>query len=324
MCPPVNKGDPCVRPNPPKRCGTNKLRLSVPPRIYRGPAGPLGCHVSIAGGFRYAPGRGRDLGAAAIQVFTRSPRAWSAPPLSDEDVVSFPAAVAREGIAAVVAHAMYLINLGSANDGLRRRGIDTFVDEINRCSRLGIGRIVIHPGSARTMSPAQGLERILDALKEVAKRTRDSSVVILLENTAGMGGSLGHSLAQLAWLIDHHPQPERLGICLDTAHALAAGYPLDETDGFARLLDEIDGRIGLPRLGCLHINDSKTPRASRVDRHARIGEGFLGREFFQRLLAEPRLFGIPKILEVPGGDDAFRGDLRLLARLARGALSGGA
>lgn len=292
--------------------------------MYRGPAGPLGCHVSIAGGMRLAPERGRDLGASAIQVFTRSPRAWAFPPLAAQDVEQFPVQRERQRLAAVVAHAMYLLNLASADDRLWRRSIDTFTDEIERCARLGIDRIVIHPGGAGASTPEQGLARILAGLTEVIDRTSGAAVVVLLEITAGTGTQLGHSLKQLAWLIDHHPRPDRLGMCLDTAHALAAGYPLHEPAGLSRLLDEIDARLGLARLGCVHLNDSLKPFASRVDRHARIGQGYLGRDFFARLLAEPRLFGIPKILEVPGGDEAFRDDLRLLARLARRASSAGA
>ncbi len=217
---------------------------------------------------------------------------------------------------------MYLANLGSADPAVWRRSVEVLTDEVERCAQLGIGRIVTHPGSAGTATPEEGLKRIRAGLVEVAQRTAGRPVVILLEMMAGTGAQAGRSLEQLAWLIDRHPNPERLGLCLDTAHAFASGYPLHEPDGLAQLLDEIERRVGLNKLGCLHLNDSLKPFASRVDRHARIGHGELGRAFFARVLAESRLFGVPKILEVPGGDIAFREDLRLLARLARAASAG--
>lgn len=292
------------------------------PARYLGPAGPLGCHVGIAGGIDQAPGRGRALGALAMQVFTRSPRQWAASPLSPMATAAFRQEVKQQGIKAVVAHAIYLLNLGSQNRALWQKSVDSFVDEINRCAELGIERIVIHPGSAGEAGEKTGLRRILRGLRRVTERTAGSPVTILLENTAGSGAHLGHNIDQLAWLIDHHPRPERLAICLDTAHALAAGYPLHEPDGLDQLLLEVEEKIGLRKLQCLHLNDSLRPWASRKDRHARIGQGELGQAFFRRLLADRRLCGIPKILEVPGGDEAFREDLRLLARLARRGLAG--
>ncbi len=285
-------------------------------RRYLGPAGPLGFHASIAGGPANAPAHARRLGARAMQIFTRSPRMWRAAPISRDGAAAFRAEVARLELTAVVAHAIYLLNLASSDDALWRRSIDAFVDEIERCALLGIDRIVIHPGSRGEQTVVRGLRRVLRALTEVTRRTRQTGVKVLLETTAGAGASLGARIDELAWLIDRHPQPERLGLCLDSCHLFAAGYPLHEPDGLDRLLAEIDDAVGTTKIECLHLNDSKGEFASRVDRHARLGQGHIGEDFFRRLMREPRLFGVPKLLEVPGGDEAFAGDLRLLARLA--------
>lgn len=287
---------------------------------YQGPAGPLGCHVGIGGGVDLAPQRARDLGATAMQIFTRSPRMWAAPPLNEPTCARFRREVERHGIRAVVAHGIYLVNLGSRDETLWAKSIATVVDEIERCAALGIDRLVLHPGSAGEASPREGLARILAALRKIIARTPDAPVRLLLENTAGTGANLGHDFAHLAWLIEHHPQPARFGVCLDTAHALAAGYPLHEPGGVTRTLDELDTLVGLDRLGCLHLNDSLAAHGGRRDRHARIGQGELGEASFAELLADKRLHGVPKILEVPGGDQAFIDDLRLLAKLARRAV----
>jgi len=287
------------------------------PARYQGPAGPLGCHVGIGGGIERAPQRARDLGATAMQIFTRSPRMWAAPSLDEPAGLRFRQEVERHGIRAVVAHGIYLVNLGSRDEALWEKSIATVVDEIERCAVLGIDRLVLHPGSAGEASPREGLARILAALQEIVARTPHTPVRLLLENTAGTGANLGHDFAHLAWLIEHHPHPERFGVCLDTAHALAAGYPLHEPGGITRTLDELDKLVGLERLACLHLNDSLAAHGSHRDRHARLGQGELGEARFAELLADRRLHGIPKILEVPGGDQAFVDDLRLLARLAR-------
>jgi deoxyribonuclease-4 len=296
------------------------MKISPKPRYaprYDGPAGPLGCHVTDAGGVDKAPEKARRLGATAMQIFTRSPRMWRASPIPSDRAAKFAAARATHGIVAAVAHAIYLLNLASARDDLWRRSIDVFSDDIERCALLGIDRLVLHPGAGGDASLAERRRRVLAALKEVVRRTAGVPVTILLETTAGGRGTVGADLADMAWLIDHHPRPERLGVCLDSCHLFAAGQPLHEPDSLARLIDEIERTIGLAKIGCWHLNDSLGEWNSHRDRHARLGKGKIGQDFFARLLHEPRFFGVPKILEVPGGDKAFAGDLRLLARLAR-------
>jgi len=241
---------------------------------------------------------------------------WRAGPLTEAECAAWRRGLREEGIVAAVAHANYLINLASPQEELWRKSVAAFIDEIERCRLLGIDRLVVHPGSRGDATPAQGRRRVLLALKEAVRRTPDAEVVILLETTSGSGAHLGAALEELAWLMDRHPRSERLGVCLDSCHLFAAGYPLHEPSGLPRLLDEVEKLFGFEKLGCWHLNDSLTEWRSRRDRHSRIGRGKIGVEFFRNLLHEPRLFGIPKILEVPGGDEAFAGDLRLLARLA--------
>jgi deoxyribonuclease-4 len=290
---------------------------------YLGPAGPLGFHVGIAGGLARAPANARRLGARAMQIFTRSPRMWRAAPLDPAVVRAFRDEIERQEIAAVVAHAIYLLNLASPREDLWRRSIEVFIDDVRRCHALGIDRLVIHPGSRGEASPAAGRRRLRQALREITRRTNDTNVKILLESTAGAGAHLGGTLDELAWLIDHHPTPERLGVCLDSCHLFAAGYPLHEPRGLPLLLDDLERTVGLARLGCWHLNDSVGEWASHRDRHARVGRGKIGRAFFRQALHEPRFFGVPKILEIPGGEATFAADLRLLARLAPPAVDPG-
>jgi deoxyribonuclease IV len=290
----------------------NKKQRNAP--RYFGPAGPLGYHASIAGGFAGVPEQARRLGARAIQVFTSSPRMWRARDIESAEGVAFQAARREHGILTVVAHAIYLINLASSDDALWRKSVDAFVDQVRRCHTLGIEALVVHPGSRGEKTVAQGRRRVLRALRETVRRTASTGVRILLETTAGGGGHLGGTIDDLAWLIAEHPTPERLGICLDTCHLFAAGFPLDTPRGLPDLLDQIAATVGLDKIGCIHVNDSLGELGTHRDRHARLGRGNLGKDFFRILMNEPRLFGVPKLLEVPGGDDAYRGDLGFLAR----------
>jgi deoxyribonuclease-4 len=291
-----------------------KARASAASRCH-GPGGPLGFHVAIAGGLVKAPAHARLLGARAMQIFTRSPRMWRGPAIAPETAAAFREALPREGIAAIVAHAGYLLNLASAREDLRRKSVATFIEEIEACALLGVPAIVLHPGSGGDSPKPEALRRLAKSLDEALKRA-PGDVTVLLESMAGGGGQVGGSFDELAWLIEHGKTPERLGVCLDSCHLFAAGWPLHEPDGLDRVLAEAERTVGLAKVGCWHLNDSLGEVGRHRDRHARIGKGRIGKEFFRRLLHEPRQFGVPKILEVPGGDAAFAGDLRLLARLA--------
>lgn len=281
------------------------------------PVPPLGAHVSVAGGLAKAFGRAAELGCDAIQIFVKNANQWSGRELTGEDVATFRDAHTASAVGPLVAHASYLINLAATDPVILEKSLNALADELLRCSRLGVEGLVLHPGAhlgageeAGIAQVAAGLDAVLGSLPEVSTR-------VLLENTAGQGTCLGWRLEQLAAMRERVAEPERVGFCLDTCHSFAAGYPIHEEAGFAEFLDEVEERLGLNALGCLHLNDSVKPFASRRDRHAHLGEGEIGLGCFERLLAEPRLKTIPMVLETEPGDDmeGHRRDLEILRGL---------
>lgn len=273
----------------------------------------LGAHVSTSGGVALAPARGRAIGATAIQVFTKTPNQWREPKLRDGDVAGFRAALVTSGIRAVVSHDSYLINLASPDEGLRDRSVAAFTSELARCRALGIPWVVSHPGnyiddrSAGLDRNARGYAVCLEAVP--------GAVGILIEGTAGAGTALGSRFEELRALRDALPAAlrARVGFCLDTAHLHAAGHEV--ADGVDQVWERFDREVGLNLLNCLHLNDSKATGGSRLDRHAWIGEGTIGPEAFRRIMRDPRLARVIKIIETPKGDDPIRHDRRMLRRL---------
>ena len=274
----------------------------------------LGAHVSSAGGVQHAPARAAEIGANALQLFTKQPSRWAEPELESEQAAAFRAGVAEHGIGFTVVHDSYLINLATPDPVLRDRSLASFEAELRRATMLGLDAVVTHPGNATDGDAARGIAQNA-ALIEQAMGTVGGDVRVLLETTAGSGKVLGASFEQLAEMIDRIAPSERarVGICLDTCHVYAAGYDLvGDYDGvFARLADV----VGLERVGLFHLNDSLHPLGSRKDRHAEIGEGTLGDEPFRRLMLDERFAAVPKILETPKGDDAVVADRRNLGRL---------
>ena len=272
----------------------------------------LGAHVSIRGGVDLAPARGAAIGATAIQVFTKSPNQWRDPAVATDVPARFQAALAEHGIGFVVAHDSYLINLASPDGGLAKRSAQSFTRELERCRTLGIGQLVSHPGNYLD-DPEAGLRR--NAARYTTCLREVDGVRVLLETTAGSGTALGarfEELAQLRDLIGADVR-DRVGFCADTCHLYAAGYDLREApDAVWR---DWDRTLGLDRLWCLHLNDSKTPLSSRVDRHALIAEGTLGAGPFRYLMTDRRFRGVPKVLETPKGDDEVTNDRKMLRRL---------
>jgi len=217
----------------------------------------------------------------------------------------------------VFAHGLYLINLATPDDELWLKSLDALTDDLERCEQLGLPGLVIHPGSHRGSGEAPGLARIAAALDEVHTRLPGYGVQVWLETTAGQGDHLGHSFGQLRVMVDGVTDPERLGICFDTAHAFAAGYELRTREGFEATWAEFDDLLGLDRLRAVHLNDSKKELGSRVDRHEHIGQGFLGLEPFRFLLNDARFLGRPMTLETEKGSDLSedRENLALLRSL---------
>lgn len=273
----------------------------------------LGAHVSVQGGMHTAPERGMAIGANAIQVFTKTPSQWRDPDLASLDGEQFRRELKRAGLRAVVAHDSYLINLASPDPRLRTRSVKSFIAELKRCTILGIPAVVSHPGNymnerdSGLSRNAEAYARCLDAVP--------GPVMVLLETTAGTGTALGSRFEELAELRRRIPAPhrERIGFCADTCHIYSAGYDLvNDYDGVWRQWDQT---IGIDLLRCLHLNDSKTPFASRRDRHELIAEGSLGAGPFRRIMTDDRFRHVVKVIETPKGDDLVTSDRRMLRRL---------
>ncbi len=276
----------------------------------------LGAHVSVQGGMHTAPARGTDIGATAIQVFTKTPNQWREPRIGDETRDAFREAYGTSGLRSIVAHDSYLINLASPDSALNARSVEAFTLELARCAYLGIPGVVSHPGNYID-DPALGLDRNAAGIRQ-ALTAVPGDVMVYLETTAGTGTALGRTFEELAGLRDRIPKRlrHRVGFCADTCHLYSAGYDLtDDCDGVWEAWDRI---IGLEHLHCLHLNDSKTPFASRRDRHELIGQGSLGPAPFARIMTDPRFAHLPKILETPKGDEDMVTNDRAMLALLRG------
>jgi deoxyribonuclease-4 len=275
----------------------------------------FGSHLSIAGGLHNALIAARDLSMDCVQVFTKNQRRWTAPPLDREQVDQWFAHRRSTGVDTAVSHSSYLINLASPDRTTRDKSIRLFVDELERCERLEIPYLVAHPGAHKGIGAARGLRRIAGALDRIHKRLPGYRTVTCLEVTAGQGTSLGCAFEHLRRIIDTVAAPRRLAVCLDTAHALAAGYDLTSARGARAVLDELDHVIGLDRVKVVHLNDSKVERGRRVDRHEHIGHGHVALDAFRAICR--RFADVPKIMETPKArtDDGREWDQVNLATL---------
>lgn len=273
----------------------------------------LGAHVSIAGGTQNAPARAKAIRATAMQIFTKMASRWAERACADDECRGFRAALAGTDVRFTMAHDSYLINLASPDAALRRRSIESFVAELERCEALGLDVLVSHPGN-HMGDLDSGIRRNAEAIAEALERV-PGRVKVAMETTSGSGTSIGARFEELAALIEHIPAPlrHRVGVCADTCHLYSAGYDLrKDFDGVWNRFDDV---IGRERLLALHLNDSKTPFGSRRDRHELIGEGSLGREPFRAIVHGARFAAIPKVIETPKLDDATRTDRRMLRRL---------
>jgi deoxyribonuclease-4 len=264
----------------------------------------FGAHMSMAGGHFRAVLAARSVGFATLQVFTKSNNQWRAAPLTDAHVAAFRSALAETGVSEPVAHASYLINLGSPDETLWEKSIASLATEIERAEALGIADLVMHPGAHVGSGEEAGLARIARGLDEVHRRTRGVAARVALETTAGQGSCLGHRFEHLGRLVDLVGEPERIGVCVDTCHIFAAGYPLGTPAEYHDTMARLERAVGTGRVRVLHLNDSLRPLGSRVDRHAAIGRGHLGLEPFRLLVNDPRFRAIPMILETPKGEEA--------------------
>ena len=261
----------------------------------------LGAHMSIAGGLYRAPLRGRKIGCQAIQIFTRNRNRWKSRELSREEIDLFHKACEEASITAAAAHNSYLINLASTRSDVSRKSYHALLYELQRAELLKIPYLVMHPGAHLGGGEKRGLRRIADGINRALERTRNYRVRILLETTAGQGTSLGHRFEHLAEILEMIESQERLGVCLDTCHAFAAGYDFRTAETYGKLVREFDRILRLDRLRLFHINDSKNALGSRVDRHEHLGIGFIGLKAFSFFLNDPRFDDLPFLIETPKG-----------------------
>ncbi len=262
----------------------------------------FGFQISIAGGFSRVVARATHLGCETIQIFSGNPRGWKNKPLSLAEAAKFKEEVEKENINPVFVHMPYLPNIASPRENLYSKSIKSLQEDMVRTEKLGSTYLVLHPGSRITSSEAKAMGRITEAINHALAQVKNR-VIVLLENTAGQGTAMGYSFSQIKELLNGIDDKDRVGVCLDTAHALEAGYDLSKKEGLKKVIEEFDRLIGLEKLYLLHLNDSKTPLSSRVDRHWHIGDGYIGREGFRRIINHPELSHLPAILETPRKND---------------------
>lgn len=260
----------------------------------------IGCHVSPAGGPHKAIERGTERGCTAIQIFNQSPRAWKPNSYDDDALAKFHHAQAESEIGAVLIHAIYLLNPGSEDPEIRQKSLASLTTSLQVGDALGAAGVVLHPGSALKGPVPPAIARAGEVIAECLADSE--SCPLHLEITAGAGGTLGRTFAELAELIDAAGSSDRLGVCLDSCHLLASGYDVRTPESLAAVIDEFEKELGLSRLGSLHLNDSQFPLGSNRDRHANLGEGELGEGGCGAFLREPRFQHLPCVLETPGPD----------------------
>lgn len=259
--------------------------------------------MSISGGVDKAIIRGASVGCRAVQIFTKSSNQWAAKELDDEVVARFKANTMETGISSVVAHDSYLINLASPNNDLREKSFHAFLDEMDRCRKLNIKSLIMHPGSHTGQGEEEGIKAISAEFRKLLAMSDGWGVDIVLETTAGQGTNLGYSFEQLAAIIENAGSNDRMKVCFDTCHVFASGYDISTIDGYHETMKRFDRLIGLDRIVAFHINDSKKGLGSRVDRHEHLGKGEIGETAFRMIMKDDRFKAIPKILEMPKGKD---------------------
>lgn len=260
----------------------------------------IGAHVSASGGIENAVKNAKNIGATAFALFTKNQRQWLAPALTDKQIEIFKAAMAEAGYSAqqILPHDSYLINLGHPDQDGLEKSRESFFEEMSRCERLGLDRLNFHPGShLKRIDERASLDRIAESINMALERT--SGVTAVLENTAGQGSNLGFSFYQLAHIIERVEDKSRVGVCIDTCHAFAAGYDLRSREACDATFAEFDQVIGFKYLRGMHLNDAMRPLGSRIDRHSPLGDGEIGWECFRYIASDPRFDNIPLILETP-------------------------
>ena len=261
----------------------------------------LGAHMSMAGGYYRAVDAAHEHGCDCVQLFTKNNNQWRARPIEDQDVKLFQESLEKSGIRHTLSHSSYLINLASPQAELWKKSIDAMVIELQRADQLGIPYVVVHPGSFTSSSEQAGIKQIGKALDEIDRQTKSLGSCSLQETTAGQGTNLGWKFEQLAGMLEATRNPDRIGICLDTCHVFAAGYPMETEKQYRSMWRKFQRTVGIEKLKAFHLNDSKRGCGSRVDRHEGIGRGEMGLEPFRQLINDDRFCGLPMYLETPKG-----------------------
>jgi deoxyribonuclease IV len=253
--------------------------------------------MSVAGGLPLAITRAHVHGCEALQIFTKNASQWRARPLQSDEIAAFRKAAQETAIGPIVAHASYLINVATTNPALRAQSLAALGDEMDRAEALGLLGVVLHPGARQTTPEGDAIRLVVEALVQVLNDRPNGRTMILLEHTAGQGSAMGATFEQIAAMLDGVNDRGRVGVCLDTCHLLASGYDICSPEGYISTFERFDTLIGFDRLKIFHLNDSKKPCGSRVDRHEHIGRGCIGLEAFRRLVNDPRFAGLPMVIE---------------------------
>ena len=279
----------------------------------------LGAHTSINGGVSTAVDLAEKLGFTAMQIFTKNNNRWYAKELSENEIEKFRMRLESSKIKFVVAHDSYLINLCSKELEMLNKSRDSFLDELKRCELLGIPHLNFHPGAHLGLGEDEGIKIIAESLNVAHSKTPGYKVTSMIEATAGQGSAIGYKFEHLRKIIDLVEEKDRITICIDTAHIFAAGYDIKDSTNYEIVINEFDNIVGLDKLKCLHMNDSKKPLGSKVDRHEHIGKGFIGLQGFTNIMNDKRIEHIPKILETPKGKEQLEDlvNLKILKSLIK-------
>ena len=256
----------------------------------------IGAHISTRGGVHTVFERASVINASAIALFAKNSNQWKGKELTDEDCALF---AQKRTLAPIFTHASYLINLATTNAEFHRKSIAAMIDELDRAERLGIRGVVLHPGAHMGAGADAGIEKIARSLDQIHEAIPDHNVVTLLETSAGQGSCVGCSFEELGQIVKRVSDRKRVGICIDTCHVFASGYDIRTRDAYENTIDDVEKHVGIRNVGLFHLNDSKKPLGSRVDRHEHIGDGQIGLDGFAFLLNDERFRGIPKLLETP-------------------------
>jgi len=274
--------------------------------------------MSIGGGFSDVPARARSIGLDAMQVFTKNQRQWISKPLNMDDVQHYIDNMKKYGIRITLAHASYLINLAAPEQEKFQKSVESMVHELQRCDTLQIPYLIFHPGAHMGEGEKAGLKKIVDGLDRIIEKMEGINAKITIETTAGQGTNLGYKFEQIAFMMDNVSDRSKVKVCMDTCHIFAAGYELRSKEGYEKTMEEFSRTIGFENLVAVHLNDSEKALGSRVDRHAQIGYGYIGKEGFRNLLNDKRFQNMPLILETPGGEALYPQDLKIIESILKG------